>query len=334
LFEFEKALEDLQSALNLDPEFRLAHVNRSMLRLLLGQFEEGWPEYEWRLQSSSTLKKPHLLGKMRWLGTQSLQGKTILLTREQGFGDTLQFCRYVSLVKNLGARVVFEAPSALITLLDSLEGVDLLIEKGQPLPAFDFHCPLVSLPLAFKTQLNSIPNDGPYLKSSIDKSKYWSKKLGDKKKLRLGVVWSSSSNFKDDYKRSMSLEMFLNLIPFEKYEVVCLQKEIKDQDKNFFELHKNEIRFVGDELRDFSDTAALASSMDLVISTCTSVPHMTAALGIPTWILVSYSPDWRWLLNRDDSPWYDCIKLYRQGPDRQWSPLLVRIKEDLLKMLA
>ena len=128
--------------------------------------------------------------------------------------------------------------------------------------------------------------------------------------------------------------MFLNLIPFEKYEVVCLQKEIKDQDKNFFELHKNEIRFFGDELRDFSDTAALANSMDLVISTCTSVPHMTAALGITTWILVSYSPDWRWLLNRDDSPWYDCVKLYRQGSDRRWSPLLVRIKEDLLKMLA
>ena len=204
-----------------------------------------------------------------------------------------------------------------------------LIIESDYIPAFDYHCPLLSLPLVFKTDLNSIPAKLPYLKSDYVKVLEWQKRLGQKVKPRIGLAWSSISNYKNDSKRSMQLSEFIKALPIGDYEYICLQKEIKSCDKELFKSF-GEIRFYGDCLKDFGDTAALIDCVDLVISTCTSIPHLSAALGKKTWLLLSFSPDWRWLLERSDSPWYPLsMQLFRQEKLDDWSQVLEEVRESL-----
>ena len=338
LFEFEKALEDLQSALSLDPEFRLAHVNRSMLRLLLGQFEAGWPEYEWRLQSSSTLNKAHLLGKMRWLGTESLQGKTILLIREQGFGDTLQFCRYAQKVNSLGARVLLEVQKPLHGLLSRLTGADAVYADGEVAEPFDYFCPLLSLPLAFGTNESSITSINPginlginsispaYLHADKEALGKWREILGKQTCKRIGLVFSGSPTHLNDANRSIEAKHLIASLPAG-LEYICLQRELRDEDEKTLE--GAGVKFFGEQIENFADTAALAQLMDLVISVDTSVAHLSGALGKPTWVLLPALPDWRWMLQSSTSPWYSSVKLYRQGKDRSWHSVLEKVVFDL-----
>jgi hypothetical protein len=248
------------------------------------------------------------------------------LHAEQGLGDTIQFCRYAKLVKALGARVVLEVPQALLRLLSGLEGVDVLTEKGQALPAFDYHCPLLSLPLAFKTDMTNIPSPKPYLAASPQKCEEWARRLGVKGKPRVGLVWSGRTEHQNDHNRSLTLEQLLPILPVG-CEYVSLQKEVREADKPVLE--GCDIRHYGEELKDFTDTAALCELMDLVISVDTSVAHLAGALGKSTWVLLPYAPDWRWLLDRDDSPWYESLKLYRQAEDSSWGPVLERVSKDL-----
>jgi hypothetical protein len=182
--------------------------------------------------------------------------------------------------------------------------------------------------LALKTTLSNIPANAPYLVADSDKLVKWKLRLGEGSKKRIGLAWSSMSSFKDDSKRSLMLSDFIKALPPERFEFICLQKELKECDRDFFESYKD-IRFFGNELEDFSDTAALIENLDLVISTCTSVPHLSAALGKETWVLLSYVPDWRWLLDRADSPWYSSVKLYRQPVIDDWSGVLDKVKLDL-----
>ncbi len=329
LQRFAEAQASFDKALAIQPEHAEAQWNKALALLMEGRLEEGWPLYEsrWRQHGVAQARRPFT--QPLWMGQESLAGKTILLHAEQGLGDTLQFCRYAEPVHALGARVVLEVQKPLVGLVRTLRGVDAVIERGQPLPAFDFHCPLLSLPLAFQTRLDTIPSGSqPYLVANAEKRLAWSQRLGAKAKPRIGVVWSSASTFVDDAGRSMRLDEFVRCLPFSEVEVVCLQKVIKPEDQAFFDTYAG-ISFFGDELGDFSDTAALASCMDLVISTCTSVPHMAGALGIPTWILLKYVPDWRWLLGREESPWYSSVKLYRQVEDRLWESVLERVRLDL-----
>ena len=263
-----------------------------------------------------------------WLGKESLRDKTILLYGEQGLGDFIQFCRYVELVADLRAKVILEVPQPLAGLMENLKGISQLVVKGEELPPFDYQCPLLSLPLAFNTNISSIPAHIPYLASSNHQMAELKLKLGEKRNKRVGLVWSSMSSFKEDSKRSLLLADFVKALPTEGFEYICLQKELKECDEEFFRAYKN-IRFFGDELRDFSDTAALIENLDLVISTCTSVPHLSAALGKETWVLLSHVPDWRWLLDREDSPWYPSIKLYRQAGIGDWLSVLNKVKSDL-----
>jgi hypothetical protein len=263
------------------------------------------------------------------LGVESLQGKTILLYGEQGLGDFIQFCRYAKSVADIGARVILEVPESLASLMENLEGVSELVIKGQELPLFDYQCPLLSLPLALNTNISTIPASIPYLFSNPLKVANWELKLGKKRKKRVGLVWSSTSGFKGDSKRSLLLADFVKALPLEGFEYICLQKEVKECDKDFLETFQN-IKFFGDELKDFSDTAALIDCVDIVVSTCTSIPHLSAGLGKETWILLSYVPDWRWLLDRVDSPWYPSIKLYRQSEINNWSRVLDKINLDLV----
>jgi hypothetical protein len=279
-----------------------------------------------RWKTKELKMKSRNFSKPLWLGEESLTGKTILLHSEQGFGDTIQFCRYAKMVRNLGAKVILEVPLPLVDLLRCLDGVDELIPKDSELSDFDFHCPLLSLPLAFKTDLSSIPNTPHYLYSNQDKRKYWLNKLGASSKKRIGIVWSGSLGHSNDRNRSLLLKDIIEYLPIN-FEYISLQKEIREVDQAI--LSSSSIRHFGPELHDFSDTAAICDLIDLVISVDTSVAHLAAALGKPTWILLPFTPDWRWHLDREDSPWYPSVRLFRQSSNQQWSPVIQRVAHNL-----
>ena len=222
-----------------------------------------------------------------------------------------------------------EVPKPLLSLLKGLEGVDELIEGGHPLPHFDYYCPLMSLPLAFKTGLNTIPSPAPYFKSNRNKVAKWRDRLGEKKFPRIGLVWNGSAQNTNDRNRSLTLETLIQHLP-DHFEYVCLQNEIRDIDKE--NLKKSSIKYFGSEIDDFKENEALCEVMDVVISVDTCVAHLSGALGKPTWILLSYPPHWPWLLDRDDSPWYETVKLYRQCEDRNWEKTLQHLARDLSKL--
>ncbi|MBU3605579.1 tetratricopeptide repeat protein [Polynucleobacter sp. MWH-Creno-3A4] len=330
LKRLDQALSHFDQALSINPKFADASFNKSIALLLQGDFENGLQLYEsrWESEKVSRIAGKRNLTQPLWIGSQPLQNKTILLYDEQGFGDLIQFSRYAKLVSDLGARVILEVPGPLAQLFSGLEGVAQLVIKGEELPDFDYQCPLLSLPFALKTEVENIPASQSYLVSDPNKVAKWKLKLGEGKNKRIGVAWSSTSAFKGDSKRSLLLEDFVKALPTEGYEYICLQKELKDCDKEFLHSYKN-IKFFGDDLEDFSETAALIECVDLVISTCTSIPHLSAALGKETWVLLSYVPDWRWLLEREDSPWYPSIKLCRQQALGDWDNLLKRVNLDL-----
>jgi tetratricopeptide (TPR) repeat protein len=333
LNRIEEALLSFDKAIYFEPDYIEAYFNKSLALLVMGDFHNGFKGYEWRWKSESIKKNAgeRLFTQPLWLGNESIANKTILLWSEQGLGDSIQFCRYAKLIKSLGARVLLEVPQNLIALLDSLEGVDILIGQGASLPEFDYQCPLMSLPLAFKTEPNSIPNLSPYLKSNAEKRELWGQRLGEKSKPRIGVVWSGSARHKNDLNRSMKLTQLLDYLP-SSFEYVSLQKEVREEDKTA--LIDSAIKHYGDQLIDFTDTAALCDLMDLVICVDTSVAHLAGALAKKTWVLLPYSPDWRWLLDRDDSPWYESITLYRQGQDREYGSVLRRVENDLTKLIS
>ena len=329
LLRLEEALSSYDQAISLKPAFADACFNKSLALLLDGQFRPGWELYEWRWKRDRGLEQRTLVQPL-WLGSESLAGKTILLHCEQGFGDSIQFCRYAKLVKQPGATVLLEVPAPLATLLAGLEGVDVLLQKGQPLPTFDWHCPLLSLPFALRTELHTIPNPGSYVAASANQRSQWNRILGKKTRPRVGLVWRGRPEHTNDHNRSLPLAELLPHLP-DCMEYASLQKEVQKDDEAF--LRDSGIRHFGAQLHDFADTAALCDLMDIVVSVDTSVAHLAAAMGKPTWILLPYVPDWRWLLERDDSPWYPSVRLYRQSQRGQWGPVLERVARDLLHLL-
>lgn len=329
LGRLEDALASYDQAIALKTDDADAYWSKSLALLLAGQFKPGWTLYEWRWPRKDFSSPTRNFTQPLWRGAEDIQGKTILLHAEQGLGDSLQFCRYAKQVANLGATVVLEVPRPLVGLLCGLAGVDQLIEQGQALPPFDYHCPLLSLPLAFQTELDSIPSPTPYLSSTADKRQAWSQRLGKQTRPRIGIVWNGSAVHQTDHKRSLTLAEFMKDLP-DGFDYVSLQKELRDVDRD--ELKSRSMQHWGDDITDFTDTAALCDLVDRVVSVDTSVAHLAAALGKPTWILLPHMPDWRWLLEREDSPWYASVKLYRQGEDRQWAPVLSRVARDLLEL--
>ncbi|PRC90680.1 tetratricopeptide repeat protein [Solimicrobium silvestre] len=330
LNQLEKAIFDYNRAITIDPNYTDAYLNKAFTLLLSGDFEQGWSLYEWRLKERETELRERYAPHPTWSGKESLKGKTIVLHSEQGFGDTIQFCRYVKLVAHLGAQVIVEVEKPLINLFSTLEGVDKIIVKGTELPSYDFHCPMMSLPLAFKTNSETIPSAPNYLSTDQAKIAYWTQKLGEKTTLRVGLVWSGNPDYKNDRSRSISLSTLLAQLSPD-YQYVSLQKDIRDGDDAIIKSHKNFIH-TGDEITDFSDTAALCELMDVIVSVDTSTAHLSGALGKPTWLLLPFNPDFRWLLNRDDSPWYPSVKLYRQKNAGDWNEVLETIKNDLTRL--
>ena len=325
------AVASYEQAIQIAPDYADAYWNKAIDLLLAGDFEQGWPLYEWRWQRDTFTSRKRNFAQPLWLGQEPLHGKTLLLHAEQGLGDSIQFCRYAQLVKAKGARVLLEVPSALVRLLESMEGVDVLIPQGDALPDFDYHCPLLSLPLAFQTRVDAIPSPSAYLQSDASRRQDWLDRLGEKTQPRIGLVWSGNALDREDRHRSIPLAELLPFLP-NGPRYVCLQKELRTSDRNALE--QSGILFFGDALHEFSDTAALCDCMDLVISVDTSVAHLAGALGKPTWIALSFAPDWRWMLHRQDSPWYPSARLYRQDRERAWGPVLTRLGNDIGHFLS
>jgi len=322
-----EALESYDRALALRPDYAEAHYNGAFCRLLMGDLPRGWQENEWRWETDEFRSYKRSFVQPLWLGQEAVAGKTILLHAEQGLGDSIQFCRYVPLVAARGARVVLEVPRPLHDLMSTLAGSPEVIDKGSRLPEFDMHCPLLSLPLAFGTTLETIPSSVPYLQVSPAGGQHWNARLGANRGRRVGLAWSGRPTHKNDQNRSIGLQPLLPLLDTGA-TFVCLQKDIRPDDAEVLKGHKAILDF-SDELNDFSDTAALISQLDLVISVDTSVAHLAGALAKPVWVLLPFIPDWRWLLDRDDNPWYPTARLFRQDDTRAWDGVIVRVHDAL-----
>ncbi|CAN1509651.1 GT9_LPS_heptosyltransferase domain containing protein [Burkholderiaceae bacterium] len=345
LLQVKQAIIGYDQALHIKPDFAEAHWNRALAHLVLGNYEQGWQDYESRWQSSDlshAAGKRDLQGKL-WLGLEPLEHKTILLHSEQGLGDAIQFCRYSKLVANLGARVILEVEKPLAHLFQTLAGVSQILEKGQPLPPFDFHCPLISLPFAFKTTLDNIPFTNKYLSIDSTKASFWKAKLGPQTKFRVGLVWSGG--FRPNQPEAWAVNARRN-VP------LALLAPLKHAAIEFYSLQKGQpgeselvaLRAAGwsgpnlidltAQLHSFADTAALMDQLDLIITVDTAIAHLAGALGKTVWILNRFDTCWRWLLDRNDSPWYDSVQIFRQAQLGQWEPVIERVRNQLQQLMA
>jgi tetratricopeptide (TPR) repeat protein len=322
-----EALDSYARALALRPDYAEAHWNEGLSRLVLGDFERGWAKYEWRWKKKTTVSPLRDFAQPLWLGRESLQGKTVLLHAEQGHGDTIQFCRYARHVAARGAAVLLEVQAGLKPLLAGLEGVGRVLAKGEALPDFDCHCPLLSLPLAFGTRLETIPADIPYLSADPARAALWQARLGPKTRPRVGLAWSGNSAHVNDRNRSVPLAEFARRLGGQA-QWVSLQKQVREGDWEALQARRD-IAHYGEALGDFADTAALLVNLDLVIAVDTAVAHLAGALGKPVWLLLPFNPDWRWLLGREDSPWYPSLRLFRQSAPGDWDGVLARVADAL-----
>jgi len=327
--EWDAVLASCDKAISLQAEYAEAYVNRSFVRLLRADFDNGWIDYEWRWKEKNG---PNSADTRRfrqplWRGQECSAGAAILVFAEQGLGDTLQFCRYVKQLSQLGFRVILEVQPPLAGLLANLEGAAQVLTRGSALPSFDWQCPLLSLPLALKTNLHNVPATQRYLDADPAKLVRWQAALGPGLEPRVGLMWSGSRSNRRDRHRSIGLAELLRHLPVG-LQYVSLQKELRESDPQVLRSYPGVMDFSNDQA-DFGDAAALCDCMDLVISVDTSVAHLSAALGRETWILLPFSADWRWLLDRDDSPWYPTVKLYRQERSGDWSEVLARVSADL-----
>jgi tetratricopeptide (TPR) repeat protein len=321
----EEAIASYAKALEHRPDYPEAIWNRAQANLLAGRFDVGWRDFEAR-KSTREPVGAGLHDKPLWLGDSDLRAKRIFVHCEQGFGDTIQFCRYVNLLAETGAVVLFAPQGPLRGLMHSLHADVQIVDGRDPRLDFDFHCPLLSLPLAFNTRLSTIPRTVPYLSATPDKVSAWKRRLGETEKLRVGLTWSGGTAHKNDRRRSIGLEMFRAVLD-DRFQFVSLQKEVRDNDRPT--LARASIAHFGEQLEDFGDTAALAQSMDLVISVDTSVAHLAGALAKPVWVLIPFAPDWRWMLDRDDSPWYPSMRLFRQARRGDWHEVVQRVVKEL-----
>ena len=300
LGRIEEALEWYRRALELEPDCAEVHLNEAMGHLLLGNWERGWEKSEWRWETERFKHEKRPFTQPMWLGTDEIAGKTILLHAEQGLGDTLQFVRYAPLVAERGARVVLEVQRPLARLVETLPGVTQIVAKGDCLPDFDLHCPLLSLPRAFRTKLETIPNAIPYLSADVAKVQAWKDRLGRRSKPRIGLVWAGTKNYLIDRDRSLTFEQLVPLLDVAGCDFFSLQKGDEAVGQLRDGAWRDRVVDFTDEIDDFYDTAALIENLDLVVSVDTSVLHLAGALGKPVWLMNRYNTCWRWLRDRDE----------------------------------
>ncbi|MBV8924282.1 MAG: tetratricopeptide repeat protein [Bradyrhizobium sp.] len=333
LRRIEEAFADLDRAVAFDPACPDHRWNRSLFQLLVGNFAEGWQGREWGRKSTLVSFTDRKFTQPHWFGDEPIAGKTILLHSDEGLGDSIQYSRYAAMVAKLGARVILEVDSPLQPLLQGLEGVSLCLRKNEALPEFDLHCPLGGLPLAFKTRLETIPAAPSYL-PPLPEARLcaWQDRLGAHDRLRVGLVWSGNPAHFNDRNRSTTLEKMSAIFDC-RASFYSLQKDPRAEDRVTLS-ERSDVIDLTEHLTDFVETAALICHLDLVVTVDTSVAHLAAAQGCPTWILLPQTPDYRWLLGRDDSPWYPSVRLFRQGEDRDYESVLARVREELGTLVA
>lgn len=321
----------------IDPGNTEADSYLSLIYLLTADFEAGWEGYKLRWNAQMRPESAPAPRQHPWTGQEDVNGKTILIFPDEGFGDTIQFARYIPMLAARGAQVVLIVDEALRPLLSGLPGVTQCLPKPvAALPPFDLHCPIGMLPLAFETRLDTIPATASYLPPPAEaRVQEWERRLADRlgpaTKLRVGLTWSGNAQHSNDHNRSLALRTLRPLLDVDAH-FISLQKAPKPEDKAL--LDASPIIDLTSHLADFAETRALVECLDLVISVDTSVVHLAAASGRPTWILLPYLPDWRWLLDRDDSPWYPTARLFRQGETRSWEDVVEQVRRALDDVLS
>jgi tetratricopeptide (TPR) repeat protein len=326
----DDAVASYRRAIGLDPDYADAHNNLAMALLARGDMAAGWEEYEWRWRTPQTIRTRRDFTQPQWRGEHA-EGRTLLIHAEQGLGDTIQFCRYAPLAAARGLRVILEVPGPLVRLLRGLPGVERVLERGETLPQFDLHCPMLSIPLAVGTTITTIPSTVPYLCADAVQVAAWRTRLADMDKSgpRIGLVWAGSSRRHSptgaalDGRRSIAPDRLAPLLGLSGLHFFSLQKDGPAAPEHF------RLTDVMNEMADFADTAALIANLDLVVSVDTSVAHLAGALGKPVWLLDRFDPCWRWLVGRRDSPWYPTLRLYRQPHPGDWDAVLAEVARDL-----
>jgi tetratricopeptide (TPR) repeat protein len=333
LMRLDEAIASYDKALTLKPDSAETHFNRSHCLLLLGNLEEGWTEYEWRKQTADWDRQA--LSCPPWVGAQDIRGKSMIITAEQGLGDTLQFCRYLRFLEEKGARIIFAVQRQLSSLVKTLSPTIEVVALGEALPAADYQCSLLSLPLAFGTRLDGIPTVVPYLSADLERVERWKRRIGDEG-FKVGIAWQGRL-VAADAGRSFEVSNFADIGRTANVRLISLQKEHgSEQLQHLPEGMK--VETLGDDydtgLEAFLDTAAVMASLDLVITSDTAIGHLAGALGRPTWVALRQVPDWRWLLNRSDSPWYPTLRLFRQPARGDWSSVFRAMQSELAKMTS
>jgi tetratricopeptide (TPR) repeat protein len=323
--ELNEGIRCIEEALRLKPGLAVAHWNRAVLWLLSGDFARGWPEYEWRWRRPDLAERP--FQQPRWDGA-SLMGRSILLYAEQGLGDTLQLIRYAPLVKQLGGKVIVECQPPLVRILAGAPGIDQLLAQGSRLPPFDFQAPLFSLPGILHTTLETVPATVPYLCADSALAAHWQRELEPLRGFKIGIAWQGMPTFRYDRQRSIPVAKFACLAQLPGVQLISLQKgpgaeQLQELAGRFSVLD------LGSRLDEasgaFMDTAAVMNVLDLVICSDSAVAHLAGALGVPVWVALPLVPDWRWLLEREDSPWYPTMRLFRQTRDGNWEDVFGRM---------
>jgi hypothetical protein len=320
LNRIEEALADFDRAIAIKPDDVEALWNRALCRLLVGRYREGWPDYELRWQTVQMAQR-RAFRQRQWGGQSDISGKTILLHAEQGFGDTIMAARYIPRVAATGARVILDVQVQIAPLLAGIAGVSEMVARDEALPTFDVHCPLMSLPGAFGTTLDTIPADVPYLRAPSAHLEKWAPRLPRAGAPRVGIAWAGNPHFKFNDQRSIGLRRLLPLLLREGAQFFSLQMNLFDGDADILRTNR-QITHLGADIENFADTAAIVSSVDLIISSDTALVHLAGALGKPVWVLLQFAPDWRWLLGRDDSPWYPTARLFRQPQRSNWEAVV------------
>ncbi|MBV8886070.1 MAG: glycosyltransferase family protein [Chroococcidiopsidaceae cyanobacterium CP_BM_RX_35] len=326
--KLEKAISFYQQAIELEPDHVLANWNRVLAMLRSGNLACGFAEFEWRWRVIGVVRP--FFFQCFWDGS-SLDGKTILIHAEGGFGDAIQFARYIPLVaQQHECHIIFECREPLKRLMESASGINQLIVEGEELPHFDVHAPLMSLPRILETTLENISAEVPYISFTTSSIKL---ETPPEKTMKVGIVWAGEPANPQNHKRSCSLIHFSELLNLPGISFYSLQKgsRVKDLDQLPYE---ELLQDLSHQIVDFADTAALVAQLDLVITVDTAVAHLAGALGQPVWVLLSFVPDWRWMMDREDSPWYPTMRLFRQKEPGDWAGVFERVGEALQQLVS
>jgi hypothetical protein len=329
LRRFDEALLQFKKALSIDPNDAGARTNRAQTNLLLGEFEHGWREYEWRWRDGTC--SHGFPQNTLWTGTQPIDGRTVLVHHEQGFGDTLQFVRFVDRLSAAGAHVVLRVQDALLPLLQNYRGAAEVIGETGQVPHFDYHIPTLSLPFALKVRAPDLALSGAYVQADGALVPQWDDFFtGSIRRPSIGIVWSGSRTHLNDHNRSISLEQLKPVFDADA-DFFALQPDVRDSDRACLAQleQRGVLRDVSGRLTTFAETAALIARLDLVVSVDTAVAHLAGALGKPVWIALPFMPDWRWQLDRSDSPWYPKARLFRQTTRGDWTGVVAALRAEI-----